>query len=148
MSNNPTDDSNVQSFPIVRSACTGNSFVWFDDYFPNDPGGFIYNNQGDAGDEAGNIGILGILDQKTIQVFISAMDSTSLEIRVEGRLSTEDIWAEIYSEVFLKATPIALVWPICEYLAQIRVGILKTGSGTLDRVSVSGDFITWKRSFK
>jgi hypothetical protein len=124
------------------------SHVWFDDYFPNDPGSYVYNNQGDTGIEAGRVDVSGILNQKTIQVFISALDSTSLTIRVEGRMNQEDVWGEVYTEVFTKATSIALLWPICEYLGQIRIGILKTGSGTLDRVSVSSDVVTWKRAFK
>lgn len=148
MSYNPVNDSNVQNFPLVRSALTGLSHVWFDDYFPDDPGVYVYNNQGDTDVEAGRVDVSGILNQKTIQVFISALDSISLTIRVEGRLSVEDPWGEIHTEVFTIATPIALLWPICEYLGQIRIGILKTGNGTLDRVSVSGDVVTWKRAFK
>lgn len=148
MAYNPINDSNVQSFPLARSSTTGNSFVWFDDYFPNNDGNYVYNNQGDTGIEAGRVDVSGILNQKTIQILISALDSTSLTIRVEGRLSQEVPWGEIYTEVFTELTPTALLWPICEYLGQIRIGILKTGSGTLDRASISGDFITWKRAFK
>ncbi len=148
MSYNTENDSNVESFPIVRSALTGNTLVWFADYFPNNNGNYVYNNQGDTGIEDGRVDVSGILNQKTIQVFISALDSTSLTIRVEGRMNQEETWGEIYTEVFTAATPIALLWPILEYLGQIRIGILKTGVGTLDRVSVSGDFITWKRAFK
>lgn len=148
MSYNPINDSNVTGFEIVRSSLTGMSHVWFDDYFPSNDGNYVYNNQGDVGIEAGRVDISGSYNEKTIQVFISALDSTSLTIRVEGRLSQEDVWGIIYEEVFTVATAIALLWPICEYLGQIRIGILKTGSGTLDRVSVSGDFVTWKRAFK
>jgi hypothetical protein len=148
MSYNPMNDLNVQSFPIVRSALTGLSHVWFNDYFPDNDGNYVYNDQGGTGIERGRVDVSGILNQKTIQVFISAIDSTSLTIRVEGRMNQEDVWGNIYTEVFTAATAIALLWPICEYLGQIRIGILKTGSGTLDRVSVSGDFVTWKRAFK
>lgn len=144
MSYNPINDSNVQEVPITRAGCTGQSFTWFDDYFPNDPDVYVYNDQGGQGIEDGRVDISGVLNQKTIQVFISALDSTSLTIRVEGRLNQEDVWGEIYTEVFTVATSVALIWPISEYFGQIRIGILKTGSGTLDRVSISGDFITWK----
>lgn len=144
MSYNPINDSNVQELPITRSGCTGQSFTWFDDYFPENDGNYVYNNLGGTGIEDGRVDISGVLNQKTIQLFISAIDSTSLTIRVEGRMNQEDIWGEIYTEVFTVATSIALIWPILEYLGQIRVGILKTGSGSLDRVSISGDFITWK----
>ena len=142
------DDINVTKEEIIRSGATGYSYTWFDNYFPNNNGVYVYNNQGGQGVNDGSVNIAGIINSKILQVNISALDSVSLTIRVEGKTLRGNIWGEIYTEIFTKTTPIALLWPICDYLGHIRVGILKTGSGTLDRVSVTGDFITWRRSHK
>lgn len=142
------DDENVTKAGIVRSGATGYSYTWFDDYFPNNNGVYVYNNQAGQAVGDGSIDIAGIVNSKTLHVNIPVLDSTSITIRIEGKTLEASAWGNIYTEVFMTATTIPLIWPICEYLGHIRVGILKTGTGTLDRVSITGDFITWRRGHK
>ena len=142
------DDPNVIVAGISKAGATGNSYTWFDGFIPVTEGVYMYNQQGGSGSEAGNIDVSTIIDSKILQVDVPVVDSDSITVRVEGKTAAGDDWAEVYTEVFTKAMAIPQLWPICEYLSFVRVGVLKTGAGSGNLISVSGDFMTLRRAGK
>ena len=79
--------------------------------------------------------------EKTIQVRIPTLGSTSIDFRIEGRVQGSSNWADVYSKNYSSATTVDELIMITEHLDYIRIGLKVNTDGT-DSVSVVGNFAT------
>jgi hypothetical protein len=81
-----------------------------------------------------------IVYSRTLYVSIPVLNSASITIRVEMRAAFGIEWTDVYTEVFTAITDAPIIWPICEYSGNIRVGIKVAGPVAGDEVNISGEF--------
>lgn len=76
---------------------------------------------------------------KTIQISVPTLGSSSLDVRIEGKVDNASTWSDIYSKQYTAATTIDESVMVTEHMEYIRVGLKITGNST-DSVSITGNF--------
>ena len=137
------DDPDITVTELEWRASIGKDIVWFSDY---DLGGsigtntYVYND--DTGTNSANtdgqVECRNYDQSKTIQISISTLGSTSIDVRGEGRAGTDTAWFEIHTENFSAATTIDFGMPVLEYVEEIRVGARSNGTAGTDVITITG----------
>lgn len=78
-------------------------------------------------------------EEKTVQVRIPTLGSTSIDFRIEGQVRGSSTWADVYSKNYSSATTVDELVMITEQLDYIRIGLKVNTDGT-DSVTVVGNF--------
>jgi hypothetical protein len=132
----------------VTSLGQANAFVntatWFLDFDPSVTANFIYNEAGGTDVDSGLYVSAFKYDKGNITVKVSTLNSTSIEVRIEGK-NAFGYWVEIISKTYTAAQTIGESFPIVTYYNSIRVCLKVTGDAAGDVVDVTSDFLTIKR---
>jgi len=128
--------NNVHSFGVRG--------IWYTSFDPTSTS-YVYNQSGGTALTSGLIDVKNIVDKKTLFVFISTLNSTSITVRVECKYKGSSVWAEVYSQTFTAATTIAESWPLLEYSGDLRVGLIVVGDASGDVVDITGEFVAQKK---
>lgn len=121
--------------------------VWFDAYNVGGEAGtntYVYNEAEGTLASSGEVSAKAYVN-RTIQIRVATLGSTSIDVRPEGRVGTDTNWGEITTKNFTAATTIDYVIPINEFLEDIRVGVRSNGTVGTDSVTISGAMIGDKR---
>ncbi len=135
------DDTNVTVTTEKYYNKIYKEIVWFTTY---DVGGstgtaYDYNDAQGAGDTAGLVEARQFNLNKTIQIDVITLGSTSIDVRVEGRAGSGAEWGEIATVNFTATTGAnnAHIINVVEFVEEIRVGVKGNTPGT-DSVTISG----------
>ncbi len=118
--------------------------TWFEAY---DVGGstgasYEYNDSQEADDEAGVVEVRRFDQKKTIIIGIPTLGSTSIDVRIEGRIGGR--WGEIVTLNFDSALLIDHIVNVVEQIDDVRVGVKANTPGT-DAVTIRGAFLGSQR---
>jgi len=101
---------------------------------------YIYD---EAGGQAATSGQFFVekYDEKIIQIAIPTLGSTSIDVRIEGRVKDAGSgrWGEVWTKNYAAATTIDELVVIPELLEYIRVGVKVNTNGT-DSITILGSF--------
>lgn len=125
------------SFAVGAKYTATNSF--FTEFDPNSTS-YVYDEDNGTDATDGQYYVRNYAE-KTIQVRIPTLGSTSIDFRIEGRVQGSSNWAEVYYKNFSSATTVDELIMVTEHLDYLRVGLKVNTDGT-DSVSVIGNFAT------
>jgi len=131
----------ISSNLYAAGAILSNYETFYKNYDPSNTAYYVYDAADGSGDESGKYYCYNYT-YKTIQISIPTLASTSIAVRIEGRVdSTTDLvsWANIYSKTYTSPTTIDDSIMVTEHMEYIRIGLLVTGDST-DDVSIRGNF--------
>jgi hypothetical protein len=105
---------------------------------------YVYNEAGGTLTTDGEVDITGIVGPKTLVISVSLLGSTSLDFRLEGKVSTVmSTWANIHTKNIAASSTIDTSIPITEYWTSYRLGVKVNTNGT-DIINCSTSVVTHK----
>jgi hypothetical protein len=137
------DDSDLTVSELKFRNSITKDIVWFDSY---DLGGsvgtntYVYNDATgtNSANTDGLVEARNYTEQKSVQISVPTLGSTSIDARVESRAGTDTAWGEIVTVNFASATTIDHIVNVVEYCEEIRVGVRSNGTAGTDSVTITG----------
>jgi len=99
---------------------------------------YVYDSAGGTAATSGQFDVQRF-DEKTILIAITTLNSTSIAVRIEGKVN--GTWGNIYTKTYTAATSYPEVVYVIENIEYIRVGLIVVSDVASDSVTITGNFV-------
>lgn len=99
---------------------------------------YVYDAAGGTGATSGQYDVQRF-DEKTILINVATLNSTSVDVRIEGKIG--GTWGDVYTKQYTAATSYPEVVFVTENMEYIRVGLIIVSDAADDSITVTGNFV-------